>query len=405
MAPKLKRWVHAVLALHLASGASLALAQTRHLVMVGVDAWSLHPSVETDSMPEQGVWDNTWLMLPNAATEHTFRPVAPWLRWQAEAAWDSNFNANLKFRADQNFGAVFDELALTWQPTLALGVRVGVLDYKTTWCRTYDVDSPWMREPDAFCTFTQIKDGVAGAPGVQVISQQRFHQHVLSAVVGVYDPMVLGYEQNEFSNFFTSPTMQVTHNQKAGVSLSWLNSVNANEVRLSWLHSDQVAKDPVVVGSVDQTADLLYLGATQHWGRRVQMRYVFTRFLADRRFSLKANTRRGALDVLAVPEQRDSHALEWLYRWDEQDQLALGASTFTMRASDTFRSNGQTIERDPFFRLNHRGVYVGWRRDVSKDMFVAAQVMQVRQTHRYFDSRPQSRSHGQAWGLRWGYRY
>lgn len=405
MAPNLRRWAHAALALLLAGNFSLALAQTRNLVMMGVDAWSLHPSIETDTLPELGVWDNTWLMLPNAATEHSFQPVAPWLRWQAEAVWDTDVSASLKFRADQNFGAVFDELALTWQPTLALGARLGVLDYKTTWCRTYDVDSPWLREPDAFCTFSQIKDGVAGAPGFQVISQHRFDHQVLSVVIGVYDPMAFNYETDEFSNFFTSPTMQVKKNQKAGLSLSWLNSVNANEIRLSWLHSDQVAKDPAVVGSVDQTADLLYLGATQRWGRRHQMRYVFTRFLADRHFSLIANTRRGALDVLAVPEQRDSHALEWIYQWGEQDQLALGMSTFTMRASDTFRRNGQTIERDPFFKLDHQGVYAGWRRDVSKDMFVAAQVMQVKQKHRYFDGRPQSSSHGHAWGLRWGYRY
>jgi hypothetical protein len=389
----------------LACGLTAALAQTRSQVMVGADAWSLHPSVEQDTLPAQGVQDNTWLMLPNAATQHTFQPLSPWLRWQAEAEWDAHVSGSVKFRADQNFAAVFDELALTWQPTLALGARVGVLDYKTTWCRTYDVDSPWMREPDSFCSFSHIKDGVAGAPGVQVISQHRTQQHVLSAVVGAYDPMVFRYDKDEFSNFFTSPTMQVTHNQKAGVSLSWLNTLNANELRLSWLHSDQAAKDPMVTGPVEQSADLLYIGATQHWGRRHQTRYVFTRFFADRHFTLAANAVRGPVEVLSVPERRDSHAWEWLYRWDERDQLALGASAFTMRASDTFSTNGQTVERDPFFRLNHWGVYAGWRRDISKDMFLAAQVMQVKQSHEYFDSRPSSRSKGHAWGMRWGYRY
>jgi hypothetical protein len=387
-----------------ACGVTAAFAQTRGQVMLGVDAWSLHPSVEQDTMPEQGVQENTWLMLPNAATEYTFQSLSPWLRWQAEADWEAHLSGNLKFRADQNVGAVFDELALTWQPTPALGARVGVLDYKTTWCRTYDVDSPWMREPDSFCTFSHIKDGVAGAPGAQVVSQHRIRDHVLSAVVGAYDPMLLGYKEDEFSNFFTSPTMRVTHNQKAGLSLSWLNTLNANEIRLSWLQSDQTAKDPVVEGPVDQKADLLYFGATQHWGRH-QARYVFTRFFADRRFDLLANAERSSVEVLTIPERRDSHAVEWLYRWSEQDQLALGVSTFTMRASDTFRINGQTFERDPFFRLNHWGAYAGWRRDVSKDMFVAAQWMQVKQSHEYFDSRPLSRSKGHAVGVRWGYRY
>lgn len=401
----MSRLARAAAGLISACGLTVTSAQIPGQVMVGVDAWSLHPSVEQDTFPDLGVRDNTWLMLPNAGTEHRFKAGSPWLRWQAEADGDAHLSASLKFRADQNVGAVFDELALTWQPTLALGARVGVLDFKTTWCRTYDVDSPWMREPDSFCTYTDIKDGVAGAPGVQMVSQHRFDQHVLSAVLGVYDPMLLGYEQDEFSNFFTSPTMRVTHNQKAGLSLSWLNAANANEIRLSWLHSDQWARDPVVAGPVDQSADLFYAGVTQHWGPRHQVRYVFTRFFADRRFTLLANAQRGPIEVLSIPERRDSHALEWLYRWDERDQLALGTSAFGMRASDTFRVLGQTVERDPFFRLNHWGLYAGWRREITQDMFVTAQIMQVKQSHQYFDGRPFSRSEGHAWGLRWGYRY
>lgn len=395
----------ALILLALACGPAIALAQVRTHVMMGVDVWSLHPSAAQDSMPDKFVWDNTWLMLPNAATKYPFRSVSPWLRWQSDMSWDANVSFNSKFRADQNFGAVVDELALTWQPSPVMGARVGVLDYKTTWCRTYDVDSPWMREPDSFCTFSQIKDGVAGAPGFQVLTQNRSAQHVLTAVVGIYDPMVLNYESNEFSNFFTSPTMRVTHNRKAGISLSWLNALNANEIRLSWLHSNQAAKDPLVSGPVSQSADLLYLGATQHWGRRHQMRYVFTRFLADRNFALLANAQSGPIEVLSVPEQRDSHALEWLYTWGEKDQLALGASVFDMGASDTVRIGGQTFKRDPFFRLTHRGMYAGWRRELSNDMFVSAQLMRVNQMHVYFDERPESRSSGHAWGLRWGYRY
>ena len=373
-------------------------------LFVGMDAWSLNPSVDEDSSFETGLWDNTWLMLPNAATEHTYRPVSPFLRYQAAVKLSRDWSSELKFRADQNFGAVFDELALTWQPSPQLGARVGVLDFKTTWCRTYDVDSHWMREPDSFCTFNQIKDGVAGAPGMQLISQNRSNDQLLTVVAGVYDTMLLDYETDEFSNFFTSRQMQVLENQKHGLSVSWLNTYSGNEIRASWLRSDQVARDPNLVAPVEQSADLFYLGATQHWGTRHQMRYVYTRFLSDRAFRIAGTDRAPQVDVNSLSDQRDSHALEWLYQWDALNRWSMGASLFEMRAKETVVIEGETFRSDPFFKLKHHGFYVGWRRELNRNMFVTAQAMWVSQRHAYYDA-PNLTSHGQAYGLRWAYRY
>jgi len=389
---------------HKALAATGGESSVQSQLILGVDAWSLHPSVERDAEPNLAAGANTWLMLPNAKTEQNYRDVSPFLRYEADASWSQALSGELRFRADQNFGAVFDELALTWQPSAALGARVGVLDFKTTWCRTYDVDSPWMREPDSFCTFNQIKDGVAGAPGVQLVSQSRFNTHLVSLVAGFYDPMLLDYDTNEFSNFFTSPNMRVQENQKTGLSLSWLNTYTANEIRASWLRSKQVASDILLVAPVKQSSDLLYLAATQHWGARNQLRYVYTRFLSERAFSYLPFEDSPQFDVLSLPDQRDSHAVEWLYQWTGRDRLALGASLFEMRARETSASNGQISENIPFFRLKHQGVYVGWRREISQQMFVTAQAMWVSQRHAYFEA-PSLNSHAQAFGLRWGYRY
>jgi len=124
----------------------------RYNAQVGMDAWQF-----SSDKPEK-------LLMMATNTHWRYRPVAPWGTFDGRLMLSSQAAVALKARTNQEMGSHVDELSADWAFSPSVGVKAGVLDYKTSWCRTYDIDSPWVRENDPFFVRSSVRVGLAAEP-------------------------------------------------------------------------------------------------------------------------------------------------------------------------------------------------------------------------------------------------
>lgn len=136
---------------------------------IGIDAWRLDPSVDSD--PEPWNAQNTNLLLPNAATAWHFTNTSPYVIVSANQSIGKTATLSFKAKANQTSGLKVDEAALHKEISPSLGVRAGLVNYKTSWCRTYEPDNGWIREVETTCLTRALSDVTGGAPGLQVVTQ------------------------------------------------------------------------------------------------------------------------------------------------------------------------------------------------------------------------------------------
>jgi len=154
----------------------------------GVDAWAITPKRPDPSSPDgktgSVLLDHDSLGLPDSDTKWNYRPVSPWLRFTSSIELGPNLEANLKLRADQLMGAHVDVANLDWAFSPYGGVRAGVLNFNTNWCRTCDVDTPWIVDPDIFCRGNAYININNAAPGLQAYTNTALGEYQLQTLVG-----------------------------------------------------------------------------------------------------------------------------------------------------------------------------------------------------------------------------
>lgn len=161
--------------------------------MVGVDAWDIRADASLPSTQRL-------LFLADSTPQWTYRNPSAWVRFDGQWSVSESLSARFKFRGDQSADWRVDELNLGWAISPTLGLSAGVLDYKTSWCRTYDVESTWVRENDPFCTVRTTDQATGSAPGLQAHTQWDTRDHQWQAQVGVYNPLLLNHDRQEFNN-------------------------------------------------------------------------------------------------------------------------------------------------------------------------------------------------------------
>lgn len=372
---------------------------TTHVAQVGLDAWRLSPKT-----PE------ALLMLPTNSEWH-YKSVSPWLTFDGQITVHRNAVLSLKVRSDQSMGTHVDEMSLDWSLSPSLGFKAGVVGYKTSWCRTYDIDSPWVRENDPFCMVKTTSDASGGAPGLQVYANSPIGSYRVQALAGLYRPMLLNYNTTEFSNS-SYTNARIDRNQKKGVSFSVQNLETATEFRMGLLHADQ---SEYVFGMLNidpfrvyQQYNMVFLGAAFYVAPKVQMRVQTLRHdMASNNRSIPGTA--GPSYLGGVELARQSDVVELNYWYSAQDVFAFAASRYTYDNSYTVTNNpfpGYTTDKS-YYVYKNRNLSASWRHDWARGLFTAVQwsynTMDL--VNRKAAAAPSRDAGGHGLGVRLGYQF
>lgn len=390
-------------------------------LLIGFDTWDLHPSVDRDTSSNPN--SNTRLFLANSTPYWPYQNPAPWIKYRGTLHFHSGTTLSVKYRRDQSSGSRLDELSLD-QAYHGVGVRLGVLDYKTSWCRTYEVDSPWVRENDPFCTVRTASQPISAAPGLQGYANAELGGFKLQAIAGAYSPLRLNYAPKEFTNTVINDLSQVTQNDKIGIAFNAIQLETGLDLRLSFLSTDQYADYRIQLSDptyrIHQKTDVVYAGLsfnpvapltvrmTQLQSKLQGMSFypagyvlkddttaeVFYRDFSPKTSSvLEMNYQIGARDVVSF-----AHSI-----YDLDTDTILYRYAIPSFSLQTLSNPGQFVSRTTNTSLS-------WRRDWQKGLYTviqwsAAQFKSSTNLSAFGSEPTQESSDGTAVGLRVGYRF
>jgi hypothetical protein len=380
----------------------------RATTQIGLDYWHLNPSVESGS-------NNRRFFLANNTSQWNYKNLSPWMTVNGKLEVASKVAISLKFRADQSSGLRIDELNADYAVSPSLGIRAGVLDYKVSWCRRYEIDLPWVRENDPFCTVRTTGRAIGAAPGLQVYGQTFFDDYRIQAVAGVFRPKAFSYDKDEFTNYEMDEFSTVQVNNKRGASVSAVNVNTGTEFRLSWQGSDQrarIAYPDTNAKKLQQKVDLLYGGFSYYLKDGLSIRATY----------LKSNAKSGdylyeedpwqqyPINPFNSKQVRVSKTLEFIYQMDAANIFAFAASRYDFKINDkAYRYNHFPLidlDFESDWRFRNDSFSLGWRRDWRKGLFTSLQLTTVKTKQVVSQNKRQNfKGHAHALGLRLGYRF
>lgn len=364
--------------------------QLRSNIHMGLDAWHI------EHKPKDGPLTPT-VFMPDGSTRWQYREVSPWYVVQANLSQGYQAEWVLKARANQSVGAKVDQLYYDHALSPKLGFRAGVVDYRATWCRVYDLDDPWVREADPFCSDKAIKLATASAPGVQAYTNVQWGRYQVQALAGLYQPKLLNYEPKEFSDALLFPGDRVTHNNKLGLTLNAMDLRTSTEWRLSWIYTDQsaqLAPNPFspYAAQLDHAVHLWFAGVS--WQVSPRTRARLTHMRSDLNATLTEFVPNQAPMVLHPKVTKQSTVLELNYQHSPVDTWSVSVSQYPF------------IERGAY-EWKHQAVSVGWRRDWTRHWYSAVQLTHAKNHvpySIYTDFVPAGRHSASAVGFRLGFK-
>jgi hypothetical protein len=369
----------------------------------GVDAWAITPRQPNPPPPGtrlsagSAYEDHNKLILPDADTKWNYRSVSPWARFTSAIRLSPTVEANLKIRADQLMGAHVDVANIDWAPSPYGGVRAGVVNFNTNWCRTYDVDSSWIAEPDVFCRSNGYININNAAPGLQLYTNTTFADYQLQSIVGVYRPLLGSYETKEFgfNNEALEPGFKIHFNRKISAAVNLLHLRTGTQFRLGMMRSDQGGDynpKPVTESRARHNMiDNYYAGIDTYLRPTLRLRYSISKFASNDYYD----------GLLVVQDKDKSETLELIYDWKSSDVLSLGWSRFNISAAvdDAF----VPFRADDFYHLSHSTKLMAWRHQWGKGVYSTLQWTHAAQVNGYYGNRRPSV--GDAVGVRLAYQY
>lgn len=371
---------------------------------LSTDAWRIRTNTDPDYLPGF-IEQNSNLLLPNSYTKWPYKnlSLAGWVT--SEKMISQDIQLSLKARADQTLGSRVDQAQIQKNISPSLGIRAGIVDYKTSWCRTYEADNGWMREIEAICNTPQFRDVTGGAPGLQVFSQHTVHDYLIQTQVGIYDPLILKYASTEFGNLTPSPQFTVTSNKKIGFNVNALNLWNSLEARMSYIQTRQVGYSPEsnLLGQTKQESDLIYLGVNTPITQNISGRITHTR--QNQHSVCRSSVAPiGSSCNLNLQGNKALTSIELSYHLNRTNVISAGASkTRTAIHQQIFTPAADIFAQVDPDEIDSTQLSVAWRRDWSQSIFTIIQHIHSKQTttHSSFEFP----SKGSATGFRLGYRY
>ena len=377
---------------------------TKWSYQMGVDSWKLNPSISKDTDPGFSE-ENTNLLLPNAATTWDYKNISPFVAVTGNTQLTNSTSFALSARADQTVGMRLDEASFQYNLSPSLGARLGVVNYKTSWCRTYEPNNGWMREIEAICVTPQFRDVTGGAPGAQVFASDTFGDYLIQGQVGLYRPLQFSYAPNEYGNLIPSREFQVKTNRKAGFNINVLNLQTAVEMRLSYLRTNQSGYLPesTLKGDSRQTSGMWYWAVGSPITPKLSIR--LTQLLQSQQSDCKSEIAAlGSACNLELKLIKNSTALELAYQINGINLLSFGVSRTKFDLNQDFYTPARDQhEKAKLFYINTQQIAAAWRHDWGKGLFSIIQVIQSNQKNGHDGLN--FASHGTALGLRMGYQF
>lgn len=378
--------------------------------MGGVDSWNIQTSAEADTKAGFSE-ESSNLLLPNAFTTWRYRDTAAFGLAAGSIHLGDNTLFMFQARVDQTMGERVDEASLEYKFSPSFGLRAGVTNYKTSWCRHYDRDNGWIRDAETLCVTPQFKDVTGGGPGIQMFSNSHIgHNHVLQSQVGIYSPLLLGYAPDEFSNAIPSADFHVTKNRKLGLNLNWLNMQSGTEMRLSYMHNNQAGRqqETDLLGQVEQRGHLVYWGLSTPLTPVLNLRV--TQMLSQDKMDCwstlevtlyRCNLKNTVRKLLT--------SVQLSYQWDASNLISVGVNQSRLQQDALFFNVKRELDTIPApFFIDARQFTIAWRKDWGSGWITVAQAMWARQKNGYPALEvPQIRAEtsGRAFGARLAYQY
>jgi hypothetical protein len=391
--------------------------RSTHQVQMGVDTWKLQKN-----LGEPGYFDNnSSLYLADSYPRGEYKNPSPWMKVDAEARLA---NKTFRFRYDRNqsVGSRFDELSMDWSHH-RLGVRAGILGYKVSWCRTHDMDAPWMRENDPFCVARSTSTPIKSSPGIQAYVNSTINSFKVQSVAGVYRPLLFNYETEEF-NVFTKPdpNLHVVENKKYGMSINAIDLENGLEMRLSYLRSEPQGNYVSTFAPtyrIDQNAVWRFAAISANLTPVVNVRlsYLNSSENADFTYPPGYVTPGDTYPEIfqTLNRKRISKVLELNYQYDARNVLSVAYLNYDSINQDRdafFKTPAKTISYTQFrhINFNNTSTSVAWRRDWQQGVFTVVQYTYAA-LKQELDGNPgvtaiqYTQSTGRALGFRMGYTF
>lgn len=391
------------------------IATQRH-IQIGVDTWQLDkklaPNVQSDYS------NSDMLFLADSFPHGQYQNPNTWAKIDAEARKD-NTVLRLRYDNNQSVGSRIDELSLDWAYN-RLGIRVGVLGYKVSWCRSNDLDSPWIRENDPFCVVRTTSAPIKSSPGVQGYLNSQLGSFKIQAVAGIYRPMMANYDTREFTTFAITGDSKVIQNNKYGMSINAIDLDKGLELRLSYLRSNQMVnyvQEQLPTHRVDQNVDVWYAAASTNISPFVNLRlsYFDSHEDAQRKYPAGFITPGDTNPeiFLTLKRHRISKVFELNYQHTARDVFSLAYSHYSaidnqLVASRVSQSN--ITYAGLLHDASNTSTSLGWRRDWQKGIFTVVQITQADLKQIYIKkigvtSTKYADSNGRAIGFRLGYSF
>ena len=268
-------------------------------IVVGLDAWQV---------PQKQV-----RYMPNYNTANPWQSVGQFVTAKGDWTYGkAKFSASGKM--DSISGSSIDRLDVDYSFG-SYGVRAGIVPYRVSWCRTYDSNSPYIQEADAFCRSPILNEISRGAAGVQAYKSWLEGDYLLDSMVGYYDPLIDNQDKSLGPYKQVGPTVG---SQKFGGSLNLMKLSTGTQVRISYLHSRLLQNDTSPTGFQRHLEyDTLYIATETTFYDKLQIRASWAAYLGE-----QINNRN------LYEWTGTSSTLEGVYAITPQDSLAIAASYY-----------------------------------------------------------------------------
>lgn len=380
-----------------------------HFFQVGVDAWRIDTSANEDTTANMNSLSR--LQLANSyPVWSNYKDVSPWLRFDGGLRVGQDTLLTLKYRSDQSTGSRLDEASVD-RAFHNFGAKLGVVDPKISWCRTYDIDSPWIRENNPFCSIKPLNFARGSAPGAQVYANFIAGDYSLQAIAGAYRPLMFGYEANVAPTILLMAGDTVKERTKTGLALSATNLRNGTEFRFSVLKDQfstyRPATDAVLARRKTIDADVFFLGGAWYATEKLVLRGSYFMYQGPLEYEDE-----GAVTYVSLHDDKrnDATTLEVNYQANSRDVFAAAYVVYGFELDQTlYQLNGNTpvvksiSPGNPNFVTKNTSL--SWRRDWGCGVFTVLQLSDAKTNQSDSKTATKLSSNGQAIGLRLGYRF
>lgn len=379
-----------------------------HTLQVGVDTWQINTSANEDTTANMNSLSR--LQLANSYPVWHYRNPSEWLRFEGALRVGSDTLLSMKYRSDQSTGSRLDEASVDWA-FHTYGVKFGVLDPKISWCRTYDVDSPWIRENNPFCSIQPLNFTKGSAPGAQTYANFIASDYSIQAIAGMYRPLWFSYAPNESPTITLASHSTITSHTKSGIALSATNLRNGTEFRVGILRDDFSSNRESINQSVPYNntvnSRVIFLGANWYATPKIALRATYFTYAGHLTRTMRDSVHYASLDKLS---EYKAKSLEANFQVNARDVMSVA------RAVYDFTGNPDNYELQlgvPVLISSYQGVphfvttniSMSWRRDWGGGFFTVAQFSKAMTDQHDASTNKHLSSDGRALGLRLGYRF